>query len=109
MKKFFITIFLLFFTVSQVCAAATKIYDENGFRLGTCKKNGETYEAFDLDGNPILKDALNNPIPSEVIYFHDVYGNLMKFSNEKRTIAPTNIEFYEPEHRIYKAPLIRGF
>lgn len=102
MKKFFSIICLFLISGMQVFAVSTKIYDENGFRLGTCTKNGETYEVFDLDGNPITKDALNNPVPSKVLYFYDISGNLIRFSNEKRTISPINIKY---NNKIYKGPI----
>lgn len=49
MKKLCAIICLFFISGVQVLAASTKIYDENGFRLGICTKNGEIYEAFDLE------------------------------------------------------------
>ena len=96
MKKLCAIICLFFISGVQVLAASTKIYDENGFRLGICTKNGEIYEAFDLAGKPITKDALNNPVPSKIS------GNLIRFSNEKRTIAPVNIEY---NNKLYKGPI----
>ena len=102
MKKLCAISCLFFISGAQVLAASTKIYDENGFRLGICTKNGEIYEAFDLDGKPITKDALNNPVPSKILYFYDISGNLIRFSNEKRTIAPVNIEY---NNKLYKGPI----
>ena len=84
MKKLCAIICLFFISGVQVLAASTKIYDENGFRLGICTKNGEIYEAFDLDGKPITKDALNNPVPSKIL------------------IAPVNIEY---NNKLYKGPI----
>ena len=95
MKKLCAIICLFFISGAQVLAASTKIYDENGFRLGICTKNGEIYEAFDLDGKPITKDALNNPVPSKILYFYDISGNLIRFSNE-------NIEY---NNKLYKGPI----
>lgn len=109
MKYIFVALLTLLIASSSVFAAATKIYDKDGFRLGTCNKNGTVFEAYDMNGKPILKDALNNDVPSDVLYFYDMNGNLIRFSNEKRTIAPVNIEFNEPEHKIYKAPLYRNY
>ncbi len=104
MKKFCVTIFLLIFTGSQVLAAATKIYDKDGFRIGTCKKNGDIFEAYDTDENPILKDVMGNDVPGKEIYFYDISGNIIKFTSEKRTISPVNIEI---DGKVYKAPIYR--
>ncbi len=105
MKRILITLFIIFFSAGPIFAAAAKIYDKEGFRLGVCQKQGTMFEAYDLNGKPILKDALNKDMPSEEAYFYDRSGNLIRFSSEKRTIAPVNIEFYEPEHKILKAPV----
>lgn len=104
MKKICTIIFLLVFVSSEVFAAAAKIYDKDGFRLGICKKNGDLFEAYDLDENPIKKDALGNEVPGKELYFYDISGNLRKFTNEKRTIAPVNFEI---DGKIYKGPLYR--
>ena len=104
MKRICAILFLLIFISSEVFAAAAKIYDKDGFRLGTCKKNGDIFEAFDLDDNPITEDALGNSVPGKELYFYDISGNLRKYTNEKRTIAPINFEI---DGKIYKAPLYR--
>lgn len=104
MKRFYAILFLLIFISSEVYAAAAKIYDKDGFRLGTCKKNGDIFEAYDLNENPIKKDALDNEVPGKELYFYDISGNLRKYTNEKRTIAPVNFEI---DGKIYKGPLYR--
>ncbi len=105
MKRFYIIILVFLLIITPVFASAVKIYDKDGFRLGTCKKNGNVFEAYDLEGKPILKDALDKELPAEETYFYDRNGNLIRFSNEKRTIAPVNIEFNEPRHVILKGPI----
>ncbi len=105
MKYLLIAIIIVFITTSQIQAAATKIYDKEGFRLGTCHKNGTTFEAYDTNGEPILKDAMNNDMPSTEAYFYDRNGNIIKFSNEKRTLTPVYIRFNDPEPRLIKAPI----
>ncbi len=109
MKRILITLFILFAFSNQIFAISAKIYDKDGFRLGTCQKNGDMFEAYDLNSKPLLKDALNKDLPSEEAYFYDRNGNLIRFSSEKRTIAPVNIEFNEPEHIILKAPVYRRY
>ena len=104
MQKIYLVLFLLIFTCHTSIEASVKIFDAEGFRLGTCTENGEIYEAHDLEGNPILKDAKNNDVPGKVLYFYDRNGNLIKFSNEKRTIAPVNFEI---DGKLYKGPLYR--
>ncbi len=104
MKNLFLTILLLLFLSSEAIAVAAKIYDKDGFRLGICKKNGDIFEAYDLNENPIKKDALDNEVPGKELYFYDISGNLRKFTNEKRTIAPVNFEI---DGKIYKGPLYR--
>ncbi len=104
MKKFCAIFFLLIFTGSQVFAAASKIYDANGFRLGTCKKNGDIFEAYDMNDEPILKDALGNDVPGKELFFYDIAGNLRKYTTEKRTIAPVNFEI---DGKLYKGPLYK--
>ena len=109
MKRILITLIILLVCANQILASAMKIYDKDGFRLGVCKKNGEQFEAYDLNGKAILKDALNNNVPANELYFYDRNGNLIRFSNEKRTIAPVNIEITEPEHVILKGPIYGNY
>ena len=109
MKNKLVLLFVLFVFANQVFASVTKIYDKNGFKIGICKKNGEYFEAYNNNEEPILKDALNNDIPSHEAYFYDRNGNLIKFSAEKRTIAPVYIEYNSPEHVILKAPVYGNY
>ena len=102
MKRSLIAVFLFIFTCSGVFAASSKIYDENGFRIGTCTKNGEVFEAYDLDGKPILQDVLGNSIPAKEVYFYDISGNLRKYTSKKRTIAPVNFVI---DGKTYKGPI----
>ena len=104
MKNFCVIMLLFFITCSSVLAVTAKIYDKNGFRIGTFKKNGIILEAYDLEGNVMTEDALGNKLPAEELYFYDISGNLRRFSTEKRTIAPVNIEL---DGKIYKGPLYR--
>ncbi len=102
MKRICAIILLFLYTTLSVCAVTVKIYDKDGFRIGTCTKNGEVFKAFDLDGRPITKDALGNDIPSKELYFYDISGNIRRFSNEKRTIAPVNFVI---DGKTYKGPI----
>ncbi len=96
---------LLFLMTSlSVSAITVKIYDKDGFRIGTFTKNGDDLEAYDMDGNAMKEDALGNKLPAEELYFYDISGNLRRFSTEKRTIAPVNIEL---DGKTYKGPLYR--
>ena len=105
MKKILVLFILLLVFVNHAFASVTKIYDKDGFKLGICKKNGEYFEAYNINDEPILKDALGNNMPSKEAYFYDRNGNLIRFSAEKRTIAPVYIEYNAPEHVILKAPV----
>jgi len=61
MKKLLSIIFLLLVTTTQSFAAIEKVYNEKGERIGSVRKNGDTYEWFDMNDRKVesYKDLSN--------------------------------------------------
>lgn len=61
MKKYLSILFLLIVTAGQSFAAIEKVYNEYGERVGSVRKNGDTFEWFDMDNRQVksYKDLAN--------------------------------------------------
>ena len=63
MRKLLVILVIFFVAVSEVFAYSIKVYDEYGNRVGTYRKEGDSYQFYDFNDNKvdrpeaIIKDA----------------------------------------------------
>ena len=53
MRRIFILFAVILFTVSETFAYAVKVYDEFGSRVGTYRKEGDTYQLYDFNDRKV--------------------------------------------------------
>ena len=82
MQKFVLIVFIFIFTVSQTFAYAIKVYDENGNKIGTYKKENNCYPSDFFDNN-IPYVARPNPNADSNISKYADYHEDMNYVDTK--------------------------
>ena len=78
MRKIFVLLMMLLFFVSETFAYALKVYDEYGNRVGTYRKEGDTYQLYDF-----YDKKVDNP------------DNLIKNAPNQKTLTEYSQTFYD--------------
>ena len=78
MRKILVLFFIFLFTISQVYAYAIKVYDEYGNRVGTYKKEGDSYQLYDFNDKKV-----ENP------------ENIIKNAPSQKTLTEYSRTFYD--------------
>ena len=78
MHKILIALFIFLFTISQTFAYAIKVYDEYGNRVGTYRKEGDSYQLYDFNDKKV-----DNP------------ETLIKNPPDKQTLTEYTRTFYD--------------
>ena len=53
MRKYFLLLIVLLITMSETFAMALKVYDEYGNRVGTYRKEGDSYQLYDFNDKKV--------------------------------------------------------
>lgn len=114
MKKLLLLLLMFVVSTSMAFSYSIKLYNDNGYMIGTAKKNGEDYEIYDLNDNRVKDyDAFynspgdaNRKQLSESKYFDKIPGydwvRVTKGSNgivrTRATIEPYVLNKYQVRH-----------
>ena len=100
MQKFVLIVFIFIFTVSQTFAYAIKVYDENGNKIGTYKKENNCYQFYDLKGKKAQKPSVPvryYPLEND-FYPSDFFDNNIPYVARPNPNADSNISKYADYH-----------
>ena len=78
MRKIILLLLIILLTVSETYAYAMKVYDEYGNRIGTYRKEGDSYQLYDFYDNKV-----DNP------------DSLIKNAPDKKTLKEYSQTFYD--------------
>ena len=108
MHKIFIIIAVFILTLSETLAYAVKVYDEYGNRIGTYRKEGDSYQLYDFYDNKVenpenlIKNAPNQKTLTE--YSQTFYDeNMMPIGTWKSGFYGNNGRYYPRRGEYYPA------
>lgn len=106
MYKFLILFAVILFTVSETFAYAVKVYDEYGNRVGTYRKEGDSYQLYDFNDKKveqpdmIIQDAPDNRTLTQYSQtFYDT--NMMPVGTWRSGIYGNNGRYYPRNSMFY--------
>ncbi len=99
MRKIFVLAVIVLLLTSETFAAAIKLYDEYGNRVGTYRKEGDFYQLYDFNDNKVENpDALIKDAPSQKTlteYSRTFYDeNMMPIGTWRSGFYGNNGRFY---------------
>ncbi len=112
MRRILILSAILFLTVTETFAYAIKVYDEYGNRVGTYKKEGDSYQLYDFNDrkieNPdnIIQNAPDKKTLTE--YSQTFYDeNMMPIGTWHSGFYGNNGRYYPRHTEFYPAPFYK--